>query len=101
MSHHEEMYQSGMWEMMSHFERVLYTPAFKRAYEDYFGSPFDYKRISLWSGHIAPYWLKPGTSKKYVTLIVSYRPYTLHTGPVVAVYEQDDLKSPGVFQPRK
>lgn len=43
----------------------------------------DVKNISLWSGNIGAYYLKPGEIKRYITLIIRYGSYVL-------AYEQDD-----------
>lgn len=101
MSHHEENYDTRRFDMESHFERILYSDAFKAAFETYFEKPFEYRRLRVWYGPAGHYWLKPGTVKKHITLALQYYPESAFQMPVLVVYEQDDLKSPGVFQPLK
>jgi hypothetical protein len=92
MSHHEENYDSRMFEMEKHLYRVLYTSAFKDAFVGFLGKIPDYTRFRLWYGPIESYWLKSGKAKKYVTLVLTYDDKTL-------IYEQDSLESPeGCFQ---
>lgn len=95
MSHHEENYDERMFKMESHLYRVLYTPAFKDAWLNFFESSPVFTEMRLWYGPIQSYWLKPGQTKKFITLVLEYR------GKQV-VYEQDSLDTPeGVFHIRK
>jgi hypothetical protein len=91
MSHHEENYDPRMYDMESHLYKVIYTPAFKTAFQEFFGEEMDRRWFHLWYGPIGSYWLQPGESKKYITLIVDYKNKK-------ASYEQDSLTNPeGVF----
>jgi hypothetical protein len=86
MDYELDMYQAKAAAMDLHMERVMYTPWFYRDLSDFLGTLPDTRRIQVWLGDPGRFYLQPGTTKKYVTLVFRYEHHLI-------AYEQDSLNN--------
>lgn len=62
-----------MSQMMDlHMERVIYKPWFKHALTMCFCMPVDVRNVHTWTGSVAPYFMRPGRFRKYITLVFRF-----------------------------
>jgi hypothetical protein len=78
-------------EMDRHFQNILYTDWFQNDFARFSTSLDNTLRnvtcLKLWTGSAGSYWCRPGSVKKYITLIL------VCDGTTVA-FEQDSLDEP-------
>jgi hypothetical protein len=84
MDYELDLFQAKSAAMDLHMERILYTAWFHRDLEDFLGTLPDIRRVQQWLGDPGRFYLKPGTTKKYITLVFRYEDHLI-------AYEQDTL----------
>jgi hypothetical protein len=76
--------QAKFMDMELHMERMMYMPWFARDLSEFLGTVADLRKIRHWLGDPGRFYMIPGVTKKYVTLVFRYDNH-------LVAYEQNSL----------